>query len=434
LALVEENAGISLPIVGKKRRRLLATLGPGLITGAADDDPSGIGTYSQAGAQLGFGITWTMLLAYPLMVAIQEISALIGRTTGHGIAGNISKHYPGWLLKSIVALLFLANAINIGADLGAMADALKMLIGGWLLLYVVLFGVACVIAQIVMRYPLYVAILKWTTLSLFAYVGALLAVKVPWGEALYGLFVPHVTFSSAFATTLVALLGTTISPYLFFWQASQEAEDERIDPEEAPLVDAPEQAPEAIKRIRIDTLVGMAFSNAIAIAIMITTAATLHANGVTDIETSSQAAEALRPLAGNFAFAIFALGIIGTGLLAVPVLAGSSAYAVGEMLRWRVGLARLAKDAPRFYGVLAVATLVGIGLNMTPIDPIKALYWSAVVNGIVAVPVMIVMMLMVADRKVMGEFNVHGGLWALGWVSTAAMGLCVLGMFATWVL
>jgi NRAMP (natural resistance-associated macrophage protein)-like metal ion transporter len=430
LALIEKTA--QPPALAEKRKGLLATLGPGLITGAADDDPSGIGTYSQAGAQLGFGISWSMLLAYPLMVAIQEISALIGRTTGEGIAGNIRRHYPARLLYVVVLLLFVANAINIGADLAAMADALKMLIGGWLLAYVVLFGVACVVAQVLMRYPLYVSILKWTTLSLFAYVAALLAVKVPWGEALSGLLVPHVEFTSDFATTLVALLGTTISPYLFFWQASQEAEDERIDPDESPLVDAPEQAPEAVRRIRLDTLVGMAFSNVIAISIMITTAATLHANGVTDIETSSQAAEALRPIAGDFAFIIFALGIIGTGLLAVPVLAGSSAYAVGEMLHWKVGLARLAKDAPGFYGVLAVATLVGIGLNMTPIDPIKALYWSAVVNGIVAVPVMVITMLMVANRKVMGEFDVHGGLWALGWVSTVAMGLCVIGMFATW--
>ncbi|MDB5410152.1 MAG: putative manganese transport protein [Rhodospirillales bacterium] len=432
MALIEEKAA-AIPAPRGKKSKFLRSLGPGLISGAADDDPSGIGTYSQAGAQLGFGISWTMLLAYPLMVAIQEISALIGRTTGHGIAGNIRRHYSGSLLHVIVALLFIANAINIGADLAAMADALKMLIGGPLLLYVVLFGVACVVAQIVMRYPLYVSILKWTTLSLFAYVAALLAIKVPWGEALHGLLVPHIELSSTFATTLVALLGTTISPYLFFWQASQEAEDERIDPDESPLLDAPEQGPEAIRRIRCDTLVGMAFSNVIAIAIMITTAATLHANGVTDIETSSQAAEALRPIAGNFAFVIFALGIIGTGMLAVPVLAGSSAYAVGEMLRWRVGLARLAKDAPAFYGVLAVATLVGIGLNMTPIDPIKALYWSAVVNGVVAVPVMVITMMMVANRKVMGDFRVHGGLWALGWVSTGAMGLCVLGMVATWI-
>jgi NRAMP (natural resistance-associated macrophage protein)-like metal ion transporter len=430
LALIEKT--VQPPALAEKRKGLLATLGPGLITGAADDDPSGIGTYSQAGAQLGFGISWSMLLAYPLMVAIQEISALVGRTTGEGIAGNIRRHYPARLLHVIVLLLFVANAINIGADLAAMADALKMLIGGWLLAYVVVFGVACVIAQILMRYPLYVSILKWTTLSLFAYVAALLAVKVPWREALHGLLVPHIEFTSDFATTLVALLGTTISPYLFFWQASQEAEDERIDPDESPLVDAPEQAPEAVRRIRLDTLVGMAFSNVIAISIMITTAATLHANGVTDIETSSQAAEALRPIAGNFAFVIFALGIIGTGLLAVPVLAGSSAYAVGEMLHWKVGLARLAKDAPGFYGVLAIATLVGIGLNMTPIDPIKALYWSAVVNGIVAVPVMVITMLMVANRNVMGDFNIHGGLWVLGWVSTVAMGLCVVGMFATW--
>jgi NRAMP (natural resistance-associated macrophage protein)-like metal ion transporter len=432
LALIEKEP-TAIPAAARKPG-ILSVLGPGLIAGAADDDPSGIGTYSQAGAQLGFGISWSMLLCYPLMVAIQEISALIGRTTGEGIAGNVRRHYPARLLYTVVLLLFLANAINIGADLAAMADALKMLIGGWLLLYVVLFGVVCVVAQVLMRYPLYVSILKWTTLSLFAYVAALLTVKVPWGEALHGLFVPHIEPTSDFVTTLVALLGTTISPYLFFWQASEEAEDERIDPDESPLIEAPEQAPAAIRRIRLDTLVGMAFSNVIAIAIIIITATTLHANGVTDIETSSQAAEALRPIAGKFAFEIFALGIIGTGMLAVPVLAGSSAYAVGEMLHWKVGLARLAKDAPGFYGVLSIATLIGIGLNMTPIDPIKALYWSAVVNGVVAVPVMVITMFMVANRKVMGDFRIHGGLWALGGVSTVAMGLCVVGMFATWFL
>jgi NRAMP (natural resistance-associated macrophage protein)-like metal ion transporter len=432
LALIEEKRTIAPSPPAKQG--LLAVLGPGLITGAADDDPSGIGTYSQAGAQLGFGITWTMLLAYPLMAAIQEISARIGRTTGHGIAGNICKHYPRWLVESIVVLLFIANTINIGADLAAMGDALKMLIGGWLLLYVVAFGVVCVGAQIWMRYPRYVATLKWTTLSLFAYVAALLAIDVPWGQALHGLFVPHVEFSSDFATTVVALLGTTISPYLFFWQASQEAEDERIDPNREPLVRAPEQGPGALRRIRLDTLVGMGFSNVIAISIMITAAATLHAHGVTDIETSSQAAEALRPVAGDFAFAIFAIGIIGTGMLAVPVLAGSSAYAVGEMLHWRVGLARRPRNARPFYATLAVATLIGIGLNMTPINPIKALYWSAVVNGIVAVPVMIITMVMVANRKVMGEFMVHGWLNWLGWASTVAMGLCVVGMAVGWVL
>ena len=409
-------------------RRILGQLGPGLITGASDDDPSGIGTYSQAGAQLGFGIGWTMLLTYPLMVAIQEISARIGRTTGHGIAGNLCRHYPAWLLYGIVALLFAANTINIGADLSAMADAVRLLIGGPAALYVIVLGTICVVAIVFMTYARYVAVLKWMTLSLFAYVAALFATKVPWGEALFGVLVPRITWSSAFFTTLLAIFGTTISPYLFFWQASQEAEDQRVNRLERPLVRAPHQAPEAFERIRADTVVGMGFSNLIALAIIFTTAATLHQAGITNIETSTQAAEALRPIAGNFAFVVFALGIIGTGLLAVPVLAGSAAYAVGEACKWPVGLSRKPKQGG---GVLRNPCRFHRsrdGHHAHPLDPIKALYWSAVINGIVAVPVMTVMMLMTARRKVMGKFIVEGWLRWLGWASTLAMAACVAGM------
>src|ERR1700732_288752 len=291
--------------------RFLRVLGPGLITGASDDDPSGIATYSQAGAQLGYAITWTMLFSYPLMAVIQEISARIGRTTGKGIAGNIRKHYPPWLLQGIVVLLLLANTINIGADLGAMGDALALLIGGPQLLYVVAFGALCGLLQIFMQYSRYVGVLKWLTLALFAYFGTVMVVKIPWGEAARGFLVPTFSFEPAFWTTVVAIMGTTISPYLFFWQASQEAEDTKEDPHRQPLVQAPRQGPDAIERIRVDTYVGMAFSNAVALAIMITTAATLHAAGVTDIDSSSQAAEALRPVAGPVAFALFAVGIVG---------------------------------------------------------------------------------------------------------------------------
>jgi NRAMP (natural resistance-associated macrophage protein)-like metal ion transporter len=413
--------------------RFFRTLGPGLITGASDDDPSGIGTYSQAGAQLGFGIGWTMLLTYPLMVAIQEISARIGRTTGHGIAGNLCRHYPAWLLYLIVALLFLANTINIGADLSAMAAALQLLVGGPASVYVIVLGTVCVVAIVFMDYARYVTVLKWLTLTLFAYVAALFAADIPWREAAFGALVPRITWSSAFFTTLVAIFGTTISPYLFFWQASEEAEEERINHHEKPLVRAPVQAPEAFARIRADTLVGMAFSNIIALAIIITTAATLNKAGITNIETSAQAAEALRPIAGNFAFVVFALGIVGTGLLAVPVLAGSAAYAVGEACKWPVGLARKPKHATAFYSTLTAATVLGMAIIWTPIDPIKALYWSAVINGAVAVPVMTVMMLMTARHKVMGKFTVKGWLRTLGWASTAAMAACVLGMVLGWV-
>ncbi|MET4426368.1 NRAMP (natural resistance-associated macrophage protein)-like metal ion transporter [Bradyrhizobium sp. JR18.2] len=339
------------PKVQKRRtfriRNFLSTLGPGLITGASDDDPSGIGTYSQAGAQLGFGVGWTMLLSYPLMAAIQEISGRIGRVTGHGIAGNVCRHFGAVYVWSLVGLLFVANTINIAADLGAMADALKLLIGGPGIAYMVLFGTVSVLAQIFFDYDRYVSVLKWLTLSLFAYVVALVVVKVPWGEALKGILIPRVSWDAAFLTTLVAILGTTISPYLFVWQSSQEAEEQRIDPEKKPLKKDSSDAPAEFRRIRLDTMIGMAFSNLIALSIMVTTAATLHAQGKTDIESSAQAAEALKPIAGPFAELIFALGIVGTGLLAIPVLAGSTAYAIGEGRRWKVGLSRKPKGGHR---------------------------------------------------------------------------------------
>jgi NRAMP (natural resistance-associated macrophage protein)-like metal ion transporter len=406
----------------------LARLGPGLITGASDDDPSGIGTYSQAGAQVGFGIGWTMLLTYPLMAAIQEISARVGRVTGHGIAGNVCRHFPAPVLWSLLVLLFIANTINIAADLGAMADALRLLIGGPSVLYVAIFGYVSVLAQIFMEYRRYVAILKWLTLVLFAYVIALAVVKVPWSEALQGLLVPSIQWNGTFLTTLVALLGTTISPYLFIWQSSQEAEEQRIDQDKRPLKLTPSQTSEEFARIHMDTLVGMAFSNIIGIAIIMTTAATLHANGKTNIETSAQAAEALRPLAGAFAETIFALGIVGTGLLAIPVLAGSTAYAIGEGRKWSVGLSRKPEKAVAFYAVLAVSVLLGIGLNFTPLNPIKALYWSAVVNGALAPPVMVLLMLLVRKEQVMGKLIVGGWLYWIGWIATAAMALSVVGM------
>jgi len=416
------------PVENKDQDSFLQRLGPGLITGASDDDPSGIGTYSQAGAQLGFGIGWTMLITYPLMAAIQEISGRIGRVTGHGIAGNVCRNFPAPVIWSMIVLLFVANTINVAADLGAMGDALKLLIGGPGTLYVVVFGAVSVIAQIFFKYERYVAILKWLTLVLLAYVIALFLAKVPWGEALKGLLIPKIEFNGPFLTTLVAILGTTISPYLFIWQSSQEAEEQRIDPDKKPLKREPEKEDEEVKRIRIDTLVGMAVSNVIAIAIIMTTAATLHASGKTDIESSAQAAEALRPVAGAMAELIFALGIIGTGLLAIPVLAGSTAYAIGEGRKWPVGLSRKPKEAVAFYGVLALSVALGVGLNFTALDPIKALYWSAVINGILAAPIMTVMMLLVRRKSVMGDLMVSGPVYWLGWVATAAMFMCIMGM------
>jgi NRAMP (natural resistance-associated macrophage protein)-like metal ion transporter len=414
-----------------KRFSFWKLIGPGVITGASDDDPSGIGTYSQAGAQLGFSISWTMLATFPLMVAIQEISARIGRTTGVGVAANVRQHYPAWLLYILVTMLFGANAINIGADLAAMADAVRLLIGGSGFLYVVVFGAICAFSQIVLDYWSYVRVLKWTCLSLFAYVAAVAAVKVPWGEAIRGMVVPTLSWNSDFFTTLVAIAGTTISPYLFFWQAAQEAEEVRIKPNRQPLFWRHAQAPSAFARIRADTIAGMAFSNLIAIAIILTTAATLHAHGVTDIESSGQAAEALKPIAGSFASFIFAAGIIGTGLLAVPVLAGSAAYGVSEAAGWPVGISRKPKEAVAFYTVMVVAMLIGIGINCTPINPISALYWSAVINGIAAVPIMILLMVMTAQSRVMGKFTIGGGLKTLGWLATLAMLGSVVGMAVT---
>jgi NRAMP (natural resistance-associated macrophage protein)-like metal ion transporter len=414
-----------------KRPGLIGLIGPGLITGASDDDPSGIGTYSQAGAQFGFAISWTMLFTYPLMVAIQQISARVGRITGKGLAGNLRQHYPNWLLQSLVALLFVANTINIGADLGAMADALRLLIGGPALMYVVLFGVICAVLPVFMTYRRYVIVLKWLTLALFSYFGTVLTVQIPWGEAAIGLLVPRFLPEASFWTTVVAVLGTTISPYLFFWQAAQEAEDTRVDPERKPLVRAPRQGPDEIERIRLDTYVGMAFSNLVALAIIAATAATLHAAGITDIQTSTQAAEALRPVAGPFAFTLFALGIIGTGVLAVPVLAGSAAYAVGEAGGWPVGLGRKPEKAKGFYATLAIASLLGVALNFSPINPIKALYWSAVINGVVAVPIMVAMMDMTGNRKIMGAFQIHDGLRLMGWLATAIMAAAAVIMCMT---
>jgi NRAMP (natural resistance-associated macrophage protein)-like metal ion transporter len=409
-------------------KAFLKSLGPGLITGASDDDPSGIGTYSQAGAQLGYGIGWTMLLTFPLMAAIQEISARVGRVTGQGISGNVCRHYSVWLLNIVVTLLFIANTINIAADLGAMADATKLLIGGPSIVYVVLFGVGSVAAQVFLDYKRYVSVLKWLTLSLFAYVAALAFAHISWSQALAGVFIPRLTWSADYFTTIVAIFGTTISPYLFFWQASQEAEDQRVDAHKHPLVERHYGAKKEFHRIRADTVLGMAFSNLIALSIIVTAAATLHAAGKTDIQSSAQAAEALRPIAGPFAEVIFALGIVGTGLLAIPVLGGATAYAVGEGRRWPVGLARKPKEAAAFYAVLAVSGGLGIALNFTSINPISALYWSAVINGVLAVPVMVLLMFMARRKDVMDRYVIGGPLFWLGWLSTAAMLLSVLAM------
>ena len=401
-------------------RSFLKVLGPGLITGAADDDPSGIGTHSQIGAEFGYGLAWTFVLSFPLMVVIQEVAAQIGRVTGAGIARNLKRHYPRIVLWLMVSLLLIANVVNLGADLSAMGAALALLAGGNAGLYTLLFGILCIGLEVGLSYPRYAAVLKWTTLSLFTYVGVVLVAHVPWPHALRSLVVPELQWNAAYATALVAILGTTISPYLFFWQAAQEIEEQHRH-HTKPLCIAPGDAGPELKRIRIDTLTGMAFSTIVSLAIVFATAATLHASGVRDIATSSQAAEALRPIAGQFAFAMFAIGIIGTGLLAVPVLAGSAAYAVTEMAGGSGSLDAKPLSARLFYATIAVTTLAGASLNTVGIDPARALYWAAVVNGILAAPLMAVMMLIVRNPRAMGRLTVSRRMMIVGWVATAVM-------------
>jgi NRAMP (natural resistance-associated macrophage protein)-like metal ion transporter len=413
-------------------RRVLQILGPGLITGASDDDPSGIATYSQVGAQFGYGMSWVMLFSFPLMCAIQETSARIGRATGEGLAGNIRRYYSRGLLRVMVGLLLIANTINLGADLGAMGSVVTMLAGGPALLYVVLFGALCAALEIFIQYKRYVGILKWTTLALFAYVGTALVLHIPWREVLWQTLVPSLQFDTPYIVAIVAVLGTTISPYLFFWQSSQEAEDVREDPAAKPLKRAPKQAPVELRRIRIDTYLGMFLSNGIGWFIIVTVAATLHVHGVKDIATATQAAEALRPIAGPFAFALFAIGILGTGMLAVPVLAGSAAYALAEALEWPSGLARKPKAAKAFYGTIAIASLLGVIFNLLPIDPIKALFWTAVLNGVVAVPIMIMTMIMAGQKRVMGQFVLPWPLAAIGWLATVVMAAVAVALIVTW--
>ena len=412
-------------------RKTLKLFGPGLITGAADDDPSGIATYSSVGTQFGTSMLWTMPLIYPFMAAIQEISARLGRVTGRGIAGNMRLFYPAWALYVVVAFLIIANIINIGADIGAMGAALNLLIGGPAHLYCVLFALVSVFLQIRIPYKAYSGILKWLTFSLFSYVGTIFVVQINWGEVLRGTFIPTISFKGEYLAALIAVLGTTISPYLLFWQSGEEVEQMESEPKEKPLKKVPRAAPEQFQRIKIDTYIGMAFSNLIAYFIILTAAATLHTHGKTDINSAAEAAEALKPIAGPFAALLFSLGIIGTGLLALPVLSGSAAYAVGEALKWPVGLERKAKEAKAFYFVLAVATLIGLVLNFTKLDPIKALVWAAIINGITAAPVMCFMMLLASRSKVMGKLTLPFYLKILGWLATAIMALAAIGMFLT---
>ena len=414
----------------KDRKSLIGRLGPGLITGAADDDPSGIGTYSQVGAEFGYGLSWTLLFSLPFMTVIQDVAAQIGSVTGRGIAANLRRHYPRPLLWAAVILLLFANIINLGADLSAMGAVLQMLIGGDLVAYTLGFGLVCVVLEIFLSYDQYASVLKFTTLSLFAYVAVVLIVHLPWGEALKGVFIPHVEWTTAFATGFVAILGTTISPYLFFWQAAQEIEEEKRS-HSKPLYVTPRKAGPELKRIRQDTLIGMCFSNLVAIFIVFAAAATLHVRGITTIQTANQAAQALEPVAGRFAFLLFALGIIGTGMLAVPVLAGSAAYAVSEMLGRPASLDSKPMKARVFYGTIAATTLAGALLESVGVNPVRALYWSAVINGVLAAPLMALMMLVVTNPKAMGHLTLGRRGTVLGWAATAVMILATILFFVS---
>ena len=410
------------------RVAVLNQLGPGLITGAADDDPSGIATYSQAGAQAGFNLLWTMVLTFPLMVAIQMVSALIGRVTGHGLARNMGEVMPHRLVTGLVILLFAANTINVGADLAAMGEAAKLVFGFGQHEFTIAFALVSLLLQMFIPYRRYARFLTVLTLSLFAYVAVMFTIHLDWKAIGFGLVGVHADLSESAATTIVAIFGTTISPYLFFWQSAQEVEEVDQRPKAKPLLEAPRQAKAALSRIRTDTIVGMLLSNVIAVAIMVSTAATLHQAGKTNIQTAADAAKALEPLAGHFAFLLFATGIIGTGLLAIPVLAGSAAYAVGESRGWKIGLDNMPWNAKGFYAVIGAAIFLGLGIDYSGLDPIKALYWSAVVNGVIAVPMMAAMMYVAGHRGKMGNFRVGPILGGLGWLSTAVMAAATVAM------
>jgi NRAMP (natural resistance-associated macrophage protein)-like metal ion transporter len=413
---------------------LLRMLGPGLVTGAADDDPSGIATYSQGGAQFGYALGWTMFLTAPFMIAIQMVSARIGAVTGQGLAANLGKALPAALLYGIVGLLLIANTLNIAADIAAMGEATRLVVGGPVLAYIAAFGVGCLTAEILIPYHRYTRYLKALTLVLFVYVVAAFSIRIPWGEVLVATFVPRLSLDRDFTLMLVAIFGTTISPYMFFWQASLEAEERKLRGKVASGTAAPvtKRLPQRdARRIGLDTTAGMVLSNVIGFFIIVTTAATLHAHGKTHIGTAAEAAEALRPLAGPLAFFLFSAGIIGTGLLAVPVLAGSAAYAVAESFGWKGSLEMPARSAPGFYLIVAATTIAGLVAALTPLDPIRMLFWSAVVNGVVAVPLMIAMMFVVTSRKVMGKFIASPALTIFGSCATALMGVVVAAMLFT---
>ncbi len=411
------------------KKHPLARIGPGLITGVADDDPSGIATYSQAGAQFGLNMLWTMPLAYPLMAAIQSICARIGRVTGKGIAANIKTSFPPVILYGVVLSLLIANTLNIAADVAAMGEVSELVTGINRHLMTLVIVVVTLLLQVFVPYHRYVFFLKWLTLSLLSYAAVLFTVHVPWGEVALRTVWPHIKFDSETATVVTGVFGTTISPYLFFWQASEEVEDMLSGKRSPPLTRNPGAAALELRRIRWDTWSGMFYSDITAYFIVLATAVTLNVAGLKDIQTAAQAASALRPLAGEFAFLLFALGILGVGLIGVPVLAGSAAYALAETMGWKFGLERKVTGARGFYGVIAVSMLAGLVIQYSPISPMKALFWSAVINGVVAVPLMAVIILLACKKSVMGDFTAGWPAVVLSWIATAVMGVAALCMF-----
>lgn len=407
------------------------TLGPGLITGASDDDPSGIGTYTQAGAAFGFTTLWTAPVTLPMMAAVQFICAKIGMVTGMGLGGVLRKHYPRWVLYTAISLLVIANTINAGTDIGAIAASINLLVPVPALVLVVPIAMGIVALQILGSYALISRIFKWLTLTLFGYIVAAFLARPHWGEVLKATVIPTIRFDHVYLMTLVAILGTTISPYLFFWQASQEVEEE-LRMGRSTLAEREGATDREIKIAEIDVDIGMFFASLVFYFVILASAATLHAAGKTDIQTATQAAEALRPLSGNGATILFALGLIGCGFLAVPVLTGSSAYAIGEACGWNCGLNEKLRTAPRFYAVIIVSTFVGMLINYLNVAPVTALFWTAVINGVLAPPLLVMIMLVSNNQKVMGK-RVNGRLTNfIGWSTAALMSAAALGMFVTW--
>jgi NRAMP (natural resistance-associated macrophage protein)-like metal ion transporter len=414
------------------RRKLqlgIGRLGPGLITGAADDDPSGIATYSQAGAQFGLNMLWTLLFTYPLMVAVQVISARIGRVTGKGLAANLREIMPQSAVVVLALLLFVANTINIGADVAAMGAAAELLAGGGAVPFTIAAAAISLLLQVYMPYHRYVRYLKWSTLVLFTYVGVAFSVHIDWREVATRIVRPEVDFSAEWITVVVAVFGTTISPYLFFWQTSEEVEDMELKQRPDLKHTDQEGARRELRRMAIDTFTGMTISNLIAFFIILTTAVTLYQAGTTDIQTSAQAAEALRPVAGQFAFLLFSLGIIGTGFLAMPVLAGSAAYAMAEAFGLPKGLEKKPAQAKAFYGVIVAVMAISTAAVFMPLDPIKMLFWSAVINGVISVPIMGAMMVLARRHRQMGAYVANPWQGFFGWAATVAMALAVIAMF-----